>query len=57
MYFLPPNSSFQFFLFSLSKLKKYVSISSTDKAFYGGIRDLAFEPYLYQKPNEIVVWW
>ena len=57
MYFLPPNSSFQFFLFSLSKLKEYVSISSTDRAFYGGIRDLAFEPYLYQKPNEIIVWW
>ena len=55
MYFLTPNSSFQFFLFSLSKLKEYVSISSTNKAFFGRIRDLAFEPYLYQKPIKVVV--
>ena len=55
MYFLPPNSSFQFFLFPLSKLKEYVSISLTNKAFYDRIRDLAFEPYLYQKPNKVVV--
>ena len=57
MYFLPPNSSFQFFLFSLSKLKEYVSINSTNKAFYGRIRDLTFEPYLYQKPIKVVVRW
>ena len=39
------------------KANMWVPISSIGKKFYGWIRNLRFNPYLYQKPIGILIWW